>query len=85
MTDLEKIDLEIEKQEEVVARAEKLTENKMHFGQGPWKESQWRTPSNMTLSSQQASWRWQHESGWFSCQPQERVVWPPRLVKMQVI
>jgi hypothetical protein len=38
MTDLEKIDLEIEKQEEVVKRAEKLTENKMHFGQGPWKE-----------------------------------------------
>mgnify|MGYP003637032463 CR=1 FL=1 len=38
MTSLEKIDLEIEKQKEVVKRAEKLTENKMHFGQGPWKE-----------------------------------------------
>ena len=38
MTDLENIDLEIGKQEEVVKRAEKLTENKMNFGQGPWKE-----------------------------------------------
>jgi hypothetical protein len=38
MSDLEKIDLEIEKQEEVVKRAEKLTEHKTNFGDGPWKE-----------------------------------------------
>jgi hypothetical protein len=38
MTDLENIDLEIEKQKEVVKRAEKLTEHKTNFGDGPWKE-----------------------------------------------
>jgi hypothetical protein len=38
MTNLEKIDLEIEKQKEVVKRAEKLTEHKTNFGDGPWKE-----------------------------------------------
>jgi hypothetical protein len=38
MTELENIDLEIEKQKEVVKRAEKLTEHKTNFGNGPWKE-----------------------------------------------
>jgi hypothetical protein len=38
MTNLEKIDLEIEEQEAVLKRAEKHTENKMNFGKGPWKE-----------------------------------------------